>query len=175
MKRRPVSISLLACAFAIFLSFTAFSAGAGTAKSALAKTTSIATKWHADAVLTGVSSLEVNKDGTAKWWIHGFSSPSAKKRLMVTVKADKIDTTEVNKGSFNPIGDTFIDSDKAMQEAIKNGLKGESPTMGLNVLGTGKNAGLYWTVSGGYNKGDVSVTLDGKTGKFLRKEVIPGF
>jgi hypothetical protein len=175
MKRRPVCVALLVCALTVFLSSNAFTGGAGTAKSALAKTASIAKKWRADAVLTGISSLEVNNDGTAKWWIHGYLSPSTKKHLMVTVKGDKIDTTEVNKGSSNPIADNFLDSDKAMQEAIKNGLKGESPSMGLNVLGMGKNAGLYWTVSGGYKKGDVSVTLEGKTGKFLRKEVIPGF
>jgi hypothetical protein len=162
------------CVLSFFLLSVAFAGGAGTAKSGLGKTITIAKKWKADAILTGISSLDVNSDGTAAWWIHGFLSPSTKKHLMVTVKADRIDTTETNKGFSNPIGDNFLDSDKAMQEAKKNGLKGKNPSMGLNVLGTGKNAGLYWTVTGGFEKGDVSVTLDGRTGKLIRKEVIPG-
>lgn len=167
------SIQVLGMLSLFFFSF-AFAGGAGTARSGLTKTVPIAKKWKADAVLTGISSLDVNSDGTAAWWIHGFLSPSTKKHLMVTVKADRIDTTEVSKGFSNPIGDTFMDSDKAMQEAKKNGLKGKNPSMGLNVLGTGKNAGLFWTVTGGFEKGDVSVTLDGRTGKLIRKEVIPG-
>ena len=77
------------------------------------------------------------------------------------------------KGSTKPIGDEFVDSDKAMELAKKSGLKGENPMMGLNVLGTGSTA--YWTVTGGYTTGDVSVVLEAKTGKLLRSEVIQGF
>lgn len=148
-------------------------AGGFTAKSALPKTVPLAKKWVSDAVLTSISSLEVNADGSAKWWIHSFYSPSTKRHLSITVKPGAIDTTEVRTGFTKPIGEDLLDSDKAMAEAKKNGLKGENHSMGVNVLGTGST--VYWSVTGGFEKGDVSVILDAKSGKFIRKEIIPGF
>lgn len=148
-------------------------AGGFTAKSSLAQTTSIATQWISDATLTSISSLEVNKDGSAKWWIHAFYSPSKKRHLSITVKPGSLDTLEVGTGFTRPIGEKFIDSDKAIEEATKNGLKGSNTMMGVNVLGTGSTA--YWSVTGGYEEGDVSVILNANTGSFVRKEVIKGF
>lgn len=148
-------------------------AGGFTAKSSLPTTVSLAKKWVSDAVLSSISSLEVNDDGSAKWWIHSFYSPSTKRHLSITVKPGRVDTTEVRTGFTKPIGGDFLDSDEAMAEAKKNGLKGNDHSMGVNVLGTGPT--VYWTVTGGFEKGDVSVTLDAKSGKFIRKDIIPGF
>jgi hypothetical protein len=170
--RSFLALSLLS-AFWMTVFPCSLEAGGFTAKSSLPTTLPIAKKWLADAVLTSISSLEVNADGTAKWWIHSFHSPSTKRHLSITVKPGSIDTLEVRTGFTKPIGDDFIDSDKAMAEAKKNGLKGQHHSMGVNVLGTGST--VYWSVTGGYKKGDVAVTLDAKSGKFLRKDVIPGF
>jgi len=148
-------------------------AGGFTAKSSLAQTIPIATRWISDASLTSISSLEVNKDGSARWWIHAFYSLSKKRHLSITVKPGSIDTMEVGTGFTKPIGDKFIDSDKAIQEATTNGLKGNITMMGVNVLGTGSTA--YWSVTGGYEEGDVSVILNANTGSFVRKEIIKGY
>ena len=150
-------------------------AGGTTAKAALAKSTELAKKWKADAVLTSISSLEVQSDGTAKTWLHMFYSSGSKKYNIVTVKGTSVEEMEVNSGMNLPIVGEFLDSDKAVAEAKKNGLKGNSISVGLNMGGIGKDARLYWSVNGGFEKGDVSVTLDGKTGKFVKKDVMPGF
>jgi len=161
---------------AVVLAWTGEAVAAGTtAKAALGKATGLAKKWKADAELTSISSLEVQSDGTAKTWLYMFYSPASKKYSIVTAKASSLEDLEVNSGMSLPIVGEFLDSDKAVAEAKKNGLKGNSISVGLNMGGIGKDARLYWSVNGGFEKGDVSVTLDGKTGKFVKKDVMPGF
>ena len=74
---------------------------------------------------------------------------------------------EVQKGLTDPVGSDFIDSEKAMQEAKANACKGRMPSMALNFMGNIKQPTAFWTVTGGFASGDVSVILDAKTGKLL--------
>jgi hypothetical protein len=151
-----------------------FAAGT-TARAGLANSTERAKKWHADAVLTSISSYGVQPDGRSNSWLHMFYSPGAKKYLIVTVKGSKLEEMEVNSGMNLAITGDFLDSDRAVAEAKKNGLKGNDISVGLNMGGIGKDARLYWSVNGGMEKGDVSVTLDGKTGAFVKRDVMSGF
>lgn len=173
MTRRTLLVFLLAVA--LLAGTVEALAGGATARAALGKSTELAKKWKADAVLTSISSLQVQPDGTAKSWLYMFYSPGSKKYNIVTVKGASLEDLEVNSGMNLPIVGEFLDSDKAVAEAKKNGLKGSSISVGLNMGGVGKDARLYWSVNGGFEKGDVSVTLDGKTGKFVKKDVMPGF
>lgn len=145
-------------------------AAAPTARAALPQAAAIAGKWRPDAALTHISSLTVNTDGTAASWIFTFYSPKTQKTLNVTVSSGApLDTLEVPNTSKIPIGDAFVDSDVAMKEAAKHQLKGKSPSMGLVVMGTGT---ATWSVNGGFEEGDVSVLLNGKTGAFIRRQVL---
>ena len=142
-----------------------------TARAQITPATTAARKWRPDAVLTHVSSLTVNPDGSAKSWIYTFYAAKTKQSLTITVAPGApLDTLQVPNTSMQPIGDEFVDSDRAMQEAKKHDLKGDSPSMGLVVMGF--TGGAVWAVNGGYSEGDVSVVLDGKTGAFIRREVI---
>ena len=64
---------------------------------------------------------------------------------------------------------------QAMAEAKKNGLKVKGKTaMSLLVMGQAtKSPCACWSVVGGFEKGDVSVVIDGKTGKFSYKQTMP--
>lgn len=141
------------------------------ARTQLPQATAVAKKWRADAVLTHVSSLTVNPEGGAKSWLYTFYAPATKKSLIVTAAVGAaLDTLEVPNTSIQPIGDVWVDSDQAMQAAKQHNLKGTSPSMGLVVMGfTGSPV---WAVNGGFAEGDVSVLLDGKTGAFIRREVV---
>jgi hypothetical protein len=142
-----------------------------TARAGLTPAAAAAKKWRPDAALTNVSSLTVNANGSAKSWLYTFYAPKTKQSLSVTVApGSPLDTLEVPNTSMVPIGDTFVDSDRAMQEAKKHDLKGDSPSMGLVVMGF--TGAPVWAVNGGFSEGDVSVMLDGKTGTFIRREVI---
>ncbi len=97
---------------------------------------------------------------------YSFYSPATNRRCVVTASASGIRTKEVNLGfSVEPLGD-FIDGDKVLQEAVKNGLKGSDLGMAVKFQGTGARAAAFWIVNGGMAKGNVSVLLEAKTGKF---------
>jgi hypothetical protein len=141
------------------------------ARTQLPQVTAAAKKWRTDAVLTNVSSLTVGPDGSASSWLYTFYAPAAKKSLSITaVVGAALDTLEVPNTSMQPIGDVWVDSDKAMQTAKQHDLKGASPSMGLVVMGVTGSA--VWAVNGGFAEGDVSVLLDAKTGAFIRRDVI---
>lgn len=142
-----------------------------TARSALPRAAEAAKQWRSDAALTHVSSLTVQADGTAKWWIYTFYAAAIKKSLNVTVAAaEPLETLEVPNTSMVPIGDEWVDSDRAMEEAKKHDLKGTSPSMGLVVMGA--TGSPVWAVNGGMDEGDVAVMLVGNTGAFIRRQVI---
>jgi hypothetical protein len=149
----------------------AFAAGL-TAKTSLKQVVAAGKKWQGDAVLVSLSSVKVHPDGAADEWKYSFYSPGTKKRCVVTASGSNIRTKDVNLGfSTEPLGD-FIDSDKAMQEAKKNGLKGNDLNMAVKFQGSGPKATAFWIVNGGFAKGDVSVFLDARTGKFSSRAVM---
>ena len=135
-----------------------------TAKGAVPQANMIAKKWNADAVLAGASTLDAKADGTAPTWSFSFHSPKTKKGYIVDIRGSKSDALEVRAFATDPIGD-FIDSDKAMASAKKNGLKTKKHVpMAVRVLGSGKDARAYWTVGTAFGAGEVAVVLDAKTG-----------
>ena len=141
------------------------------ARAPLAQVTATAKKWRADAALTHVSSLTVHGDGTASSWIYTFYAPQSKVTLNITVAPGApLDTLQVQNTSMVPIGDVWVDSDKALELAKQHQLKGSSLSMGLVVMGVTGNP--VWAVNGGFDEGDASVMLDGKTGSFIRRQVI---
>jgi hypothetical protein len=162
-----------ACLLLLVLAFDTASGAGVTARSGLAKALAAAKQWKSDAILTGVSSIEVTWEGTSKYWIYGFYSPSTTKFFKVNIGPSTWRTLETRVGFSEPIGDNFIDSDKAMAEGKKNGVKGKSPSMGVNVQGTGLQKGIFWSVNGGYDKGDISVILEAATGKLHYKGEVP--
>lgn len=167
MKAKRFAGWLLFAVLALALgSVQGFAAGAK-ARAALEQAMEAAKQWQADAVLTNVSSMTVNPDGTAGTWFYSFYSPKKTKYMNVTASGRQVETLEVMKGLTDPLALDFIDSDVAMQEAKKYGIKGESPSMGLTRKG--------WAVNGGFDPGNISVWLNAKTGAFLRKEVIPKY
>jgi hypothetical protein len=141
-------------------------AGGTPAKAALSRAEAAAKAWQPDAALTSVSTLAANPDGTAPTWSFLFHSPKAKKGYSVDVRGAKVETLEVNHYVKDPVGD-FIDSDAAMREAKKNGLKGGGPLpMGMTVMG---QAGAFWTVGAPLKAGDVAVVLEAKTGSLVTR------
>jgi hypothetical protein len=167
------ALGLLATAFSplVFSGSTIAPPAGFTARSALPQAAAAGKKWRSDAALTHVSSLTVQADGTAKSWIYTFYALASKKTLNVTVAPGvPLDILEVPNTSIVPIGDVWVDSDRALQEAKKHDLKGKSLSMGLAVMGATGSA--VWAVNGGMDEGDVSVILVGKTGAFIRRQVI---
>ncbi len=154
--------------------FVQTAAAAGpTAKAAVVSAAADARKWQSDAALTSISSTSAMPDGTADSWTYAFFSPKSKKFLTVTVSGGKSATLEVRQGITDPVGPDFIDSDKAMQEARANGLRGKTPSMALNFMGNIKQPTSFWTVTGGFASGDVAVILDAKTGKLFMRTQVP--
>ncbi|NJD63244.1 MAG: hypothetical protein FIA93_11080 [Deltaproteobacteria bacterium] len=177
MIRHPVARPRIAVAVALaaLLAASAATAADTTAKAGFASAATAAQQWQKDAVLVNVSTLQADADGKAAKWGYMYYSPKSKRGYTVDVKGGKVvETLEVNPYVRDAVGE-FVDSDKAMAEARKSGLKikGKTP-MSLMMMGQAtKSPGVYWSVSGGIRKGDVSVLVDGKTGKFSYKQAMP--
>lgn len=178
-RKRLQPIAAIACWVVLMLAAAPaeqVQAASMTAKTGLAQAAAEAQKWQNDAVLVNVSTLQANPDGSAAKWTYMFYSSKKKQGYSVDVKDGKIvETLEVNPYIKDAVGKEFVDSDKVMAEAKKNGVKvNGKAAMSLLVMGQAtKSPGIAWSVVGGYEKGDVSVLLDGKTGKFASKSVIP--
>lgn len=170
---------ILKSTLASVLALAALSAAlaAGTAKEALQAAAAAAQKWQADAVLTHVSTLSGRADGTANGWLYTFYSPKAKKSAIVTAKNGKVTdvTADVRNTSVDPVGADFVDSDNAAEAAIRAGLKIDKKT---NEVGYGLVVGnqavgkprLFWSVTLMGEDAISSVTLDGKTGAFVKRD-----
>jgi hypothetical protein len=175
MKLKVLTNFSIIAVLALAASPATVSAADTTAKAVLATAQQAATKWNADAKLVNISNLAVNKDGTAGQWSYLFYSANAKKGYAVTVKKGKVvDTLVVRPHITDPVGNNYVDSQQAMQEAQKNGLKVKgTPAMSLLVMGQNtKKPGVFWTVGGGYTPGEVSIIVDAKTGKFFTRQEI---
>lgn len=165
--------ALLLCAVLLAGSITASDAHAAgaTAKGGLKVAVEAARKWQADAVLTGVSTWKAGADGTAEKWNYMFYSPKSGKAYSVDVKNNKaVETMEVNPHVKDGVGE-FVDSDKAIQESKKNGLKGKPDVMSLIVMGQAtKTPAAYWSIVSQSGSVLVSFVIDGKSGKFSYKQ-----
>jgi hypothetical protein len=163
MKLKRVAQMLLLAELFLVSSMPASTAG-NTAKAALEDATSEAKKWQPDAILTSVSSITVDKDGRATSWFYGFYSPKNQNHLNVTAKGRSIETLELAAGETAAVPSDFLDSDQVMAEAVKSGLKGDTPRMQLT-----REA---WLVSGGTEKGDVVVWLNPRTARLIKRQTV---
>ena len=170
-------LSQFAAAPVLALMMVASAHAAATAKEAVKEATSAAQKWQADAVLTLVSTLRGQADGKAADWLYTFYSPKAKKSAIVTTKDKAVTdvTADVRNTSTDPLGAESADSDKAVEAAVKSGLKlgkgGKGVAIALYVgnQAVGKRQ-LFWSVSVMDDDGMVSVLLDGASAAFIRRD-----
>lgn len=167
ITRKSVALLLLASTLAV-APLSALAAGK-TARAAADLAGAAAKKWRADAMLTGISTLDANPDGTARTWSVAFHSPKSRKGYLVDVRGDKVQALEVPVRATSAIGE-FIDSDKAVVEARKHGLKVKSALpMAVMALGGGAQPEIYWTIGTAFGPGEVAVVLDSRTGKLVTR------
>ena len=140
-----------------------FAAG-NPARAALDDATDAAKHWQPDAILTSVSSNTVDIDGKGASWFYSFYSRKANSYLAVTAKGRSIDTMQLGTGQSDSVPADFLDSDKAMAEAVKVGLKGETMRMQLTRA--------QWVINSGDQKGALSVWLNPRTGKVIKKQAV---
>jgi hypothetical protein len=134
-----------------------------TAKGGVTAAQAEAGKWQPDAVLTYLESKTALPDGRAYSWLYGFDSPRAGKQAGVLVD-DKGQASLWEAGTVykTPLGE-FVDSDRAMAEAIKNGLKTHDFGMTVSLRASDRAEWRFLDKESFYY-------VDGGTGRFLRKE-----
>jgi hypothetical protein len=121
-------------------------------------------KWEPDAMLTSISTFSADMQGGASNWFYGFYSSKKNSYLNVTARGFSLDQLQAATGKKEAVPTDFLDSDQVMTAAVKLGIKGTSPTMGLS--------GNTWIVMGGTETGNTGVFLDAKTGKLIKRQVV---
>ena len=182
---RGARVSLKQLRSLLFITAMALAIGAGRvqaqtqaprslAKAKLSEATAAAKKWRADAALIQIAANRVADDGTQRLWKYGFFSPAAKTCLIVQV-AGTTRTTETGGPlcESRALGN-FMDSNKAIQIARKNGIQRTSVTMVVSMVPTRKGPRPVWIVmeGSGMNGGDVSVDIDAETGEVLNTSIM---
>ncbi len=113
-------------------------------------------------------------EGTAEKWSYLFHSPQATKGYKVDVKDGKVDQTlEVSSSFLDVVDGDFIDSEQAITEAKKKGLKGKNRammTLHIMLQGT-KSQGAYWNIVSDQTEFR-STLIKAKTGKFFRHQAL---
>jgi hypothetical protein len=161
---------LILFAFVSTFASPVFAAGK-TAKALLPLAAGDAKKWQPDAALVYLETKTAEPDGTVPvkpfpgTWVFVFKSPKAKKQVGVMVdgkgRVTRMDTTFFQNDA---VGGFTVDSDKAMGEAIKNGLKTNDYGMSMSLM---KNAGrVEWRMLDKTH----FYYIDANSGKFLKKE-----
>jgi hypothetical protein len=175
-QRIPVFLVSIITIVFLLPAFSAAGQGA-TAKAELEKARAKAKGWKADAVLLGINTSKADKDGKAfsqlamagLGWTFIFRSDSAKKNFFVAIGGNGMDAKEVPVTSAKAMTGDFIDSEKAMAVAVRNGFDPANRTdisMAINQGSCPKNSGesLCWKIKG--RKGGY-YAVSGTSGKFL--------
>lgn len=142
-----------------------------TAKALLPSATAEAKKWQPDAALVYLETKTAEPDGTVSekpfsgTWLFIFMSPKTKQKVGVMVdgkgKVSRMDTAFYKN---DVVGEFTVDSDKAMSEAIKNGLKTDNFGMSMSLK---RNAGrVEWQMLDKTH----FYYIDANSGRFLKKE-----
>jgi hypothetical protein len=121
-------------------------------------------KWQPDAILTSIATFSADPQGGAAKWFYGLYSPKQGRYLNITVTGRALEQLPAGTGKDEAIPSDFLDSDQIMAEAVKLGIKGTGPTMGLS--------GNTWIVMGGTAIGNTGVFLDAKTGKLIKRQLV---
>ncbi len=162
-------------AAALSLAVSAPAHSAATAKAALKEVTAASKAWQADAVLTHVSTLSAQPDGTARSWLYTAYSPKAKKSAIITARDTKVEVDEVLRNtSIDPLADDWMDSDKTLDAARKAtlALPARDIGLGLTTFGAGPLKRVFWTVTVMTDAAITSVMLDPKTGALVRRDEV---
>lgn len=142
-----------------------------TAKALLPSATAEAKKWQPDAAIVYLETKTAQPDGTIEatafggTWVFIFVSPKTKNKIGVMVNG-KGEVTRMDTAFYKDdiVGEFTVDSDKAMTEAIKNGLKTHDFGMSMSLE---KRAGrAEWQMSDKTH----FYYIDANSGKFLRKK-----
>ena len=144
-----------------------------TAKAALVTARAVAKQWQADAVPFQIAALGAREDGTAIpefGWAFFFHSAKANNTYSIQTPNGQPTGFEGGPHFTRAIPDDFIDSDRVMAEAKKNGFKaqGKFGMLLAVVSDVNLNHGLYWYVVEDKLDG-ARFYVDPKTGKFLGK------
>ena len=173
---------VIALTFALLLQGSGFgsnsqsaAAKGQTAKAGLEQARQVAKKWRTDAILVYLSSNSVSKDGTVSGdgsWQYIFHSPTAKKEFIVDIGGPTVESDEIEFPGNQAITGDFVDSDRVMNEVIKNGFKAKGNiSMGLAYTSSKTlKPGLYWFVKDAADPTSTAFAVDPRTGKFLGKE-----
>lgn len=139
-------------------------AAGNSARAALSDATAAATKWQPDAILTSIYAANVDLEGKSTTWSYGFYSPKARSFLNVTARGRSISTLEIGTGQTERIPPDFVDSDVILAEAVKAGIKAESVRVRLTRT--------EWVVNSGDQKGALSVWLNPRTGRLIKRQTV---
>jgi hypothetical protein len=141
----------------------AYAAG-NTARVALENAIETAKKWQPDAILTSIYTASADIDGKSVSWAYGFYSTKAGKHLNVTARGRAIETLEIAVGQTASVPTDFLDSNQVIAEATKAGVQSDSLRMRLTRT--------EWLVNSGDQKGDLTVWLNPRTGKLIKRQTI---
>ena len=166
---KTISYLLIVAFISVFAS-PARAAGK-TAKELLPSATAEARKWQPDAALVYLETKTAGPDGTiavsafSGTWLFIFVSPKTKNKVAVMVDGNG-ESTRMDTAFYKNdlLGEFTVDSNKAMTEAIKNGLKTHDVGMSMSLQ---KNAGrAEWRLLDKTH----FYYIDANSGKFVRKE-----
>jgi len=153
--------------FVLFIVLPVFAMAAGqTAKTLLPKASAEAKNWQPDAALVNLYTSSAELDGTGVW-AFTFLSPKTKQKIVVMVDGNgEVSRYDSSYYKNDVVGGFTVDSDKAMADAIKNGLKTNKFGMKMSLE---KHEGrAEWRMQDDKN----FYYIDANSGKFLRKEKI---
>jgi len=140
------------------------SSGGTKARTMLNEAIAAGKKWQPDAILTSISTFSADTQGGASNWFYGFYSPKNDSYLNLTARGFSLDPLQAATGKREAVAADFLDSDQVMAAAVRLGIKGTSPTMGLT--------GNTWIVMGGTETGNTGVFLNARTGKLIKRQVV---
>ena len=133
------------------------------ARDRLTAATDQARAWQKDARLVRVETRNADAQGRSPDWVYVFDSPGSKQQTLVMVTGSgQPDLVPTGTAYRRPLGD-FVDSPRAMQEAVRRGLKTHGAGMTMSLTG-GEPA--QWLVS----SGDQTYVIDAASGGFVRRE-----
>jgi hypothetical protein len=156
---KPVAALLLAAWIA---AATPGQASGNTARMALDDVRATAKDWQPDAILTSIYTASADADGKADAWDYGFYSPKNGNYLNVTAKGRSIDTLQIAVGQTAAVPSDFLDSNEVVAAAAKAGMKSDSMRMRLTKA--------QWLVNNGDQKGDMSLWLNPRTGRVIKRQ-----
>ena len=166
--KTPVTLALLMLVSS--LAPPALAAGK-TAKTLLPQAMAAAKKWQSDAALVSLETRGAEPDGAVPVkplpgiWAFTFLSPKTGKKTLVMVDGKgEVSRADSSYYKNEIVGNFTVDSDKAMNEAARNGLK--TDRFGMSMSLEKYQGRAEWQMQ----DDKYFYYVDANSGKFLRKE-----